>query len=331
VFGVANFASAVRVAPDMDVLRREVMRITANTPPPASFRVSVSRADKAFATASPEVERDLGAILCRERGWRVGLDFPELVVRVEIVPGAAYCTMGREVGPGGLPSGVSGRALCLLSGGIDSPVAAWRLMRRGTRVVFVHFHAYPILSRASLDKAERLVRVLTTWQLQSRLWTVAFGDAQRQVVTSVPPALRIVVYRRLMLRIADRIAPQGRARALVTGEVVGQVASQTLDNLAVIGAATRMPVLRPLIGMDKEEITAQARRIGTYDISIEPDEDCCTLFTPSRPATGARPSAVDAAESALNVEALVTEAARSARFTDVGFAEAMAWKEKTLP
>jgi thiamine biosynthesis protein ThiI len=153
-----------------------------------------------------------------------------------------------------LPTGVSGRVACLLSGGIDSPVAAWRMMRRGCRVYFVHFHSYPVLSRASQEKAEQLARLLTEWQLHSRLYLVPFADIQQRALMTVDPALRVVVYRRLMIRIAEQIARRVRAQALVTGEVTGQVASQTLENMSVIDAAASMPILRPLIGMDKEEI-----------------------------------------------------------------------------
>src|SRR5262249_41820911 len=188
-------------------------------------------------------------------------------------------------GAGGLPTGTAGRVACLLSGGIDSPVAAHRMMKRGCVVSFVHFHSYPILSRASIEKARELVQLLTTWQQRSRLYLVAFGDIQQQVVLSVPGPMRVVVYRRLMLRIAERIARHRAAQALITGEVVGQVASQTLENLQVIGEVATLPVYRPLIGMDKDEIMAQAQEIGSYPISIIPDQDCCTLFTPRNPQT----------------------------------------------
>jgi len=198
--------------------------------------------------------------------------------------------------------------MALLSGGIDSPVAAWRLIRRGSRAHFVHFHSYPILSRTSQDKARELVRRLTQYQLRSRLWLVPFGAIQQQVVVDVPPALRVVVYRRLMMRIAERIAVQNGARALVTGDAVGQVASQTIDNLAAVGEVTRLPILRPLIGFHKEEITLDAQKIGTYETSIIPDEDCCTLFTPRYPTTGARPGQAEVAEKALDIAALVDRA-----------------------
>ena len=218
-----------------------------------------------------------------------------------------------------MPVGVSGRVACLLSGGIDSPVAAWRLMRRGCRVLLVHFHSYPILSRASQEKTRELARLLAQFQFHSRLFLVPFGEIQQQVTLSVSPPLRVVVYRRLMMRIAERIGRNHRAQALVTGEVVGQVASQTLENLSSINSVVTMPVLRPLVGMDKDEITAEAQRLGTYPISIIPDQDCCTLFTPRHPATKARPRDVESAESTLPIDEIVDRAVASAVVEDFEF------------
>jgi thiamine biosynthesis protein ThiI len=198
-------------------------------------------------------------------------------------------------------------------------VAAWRLMRRGCRVLFVHFHSYPILSRASQEKARELARLLTQFQYHSRLFLVPFGEIQQRVVLSVAPPLRVVIYRRLMMQIAEAIARRNRAQALVTGEVVGQVASQTIENLTAINAVATMPVLRPLIGMDKEEITAQAQRLGTYPISIIPDQDCCTLFTPRHPATKARRRDVEIAEQALPIQEIVDQAVGGAVVEEFDF------------
>jgi thiamine biosynthesis protein ThiI len=192
-------------------------------------------------------------------------------------------------------------------------------MRRGCRVIFVHFHSYPILSRASQEKARELVRLLTQFQYDSRLYLVPFGEIQQQVVLSVAPPLRVVIYRRLMMRIAEQIARRNRAQSLVTGEVVGQVASQTLENLSSIDSVVSMPVLRPLIGMDKDEITAQAQRLGTYDISIIPDQDCCTLFTPRHPATKAKRWEVERAEAALPIDEIVSGAVAAAAVEESHF------------
>jgi thiamine biosynthesis protein ThiI len=311
VFGAGNFARAGRAPLDVDAIAREILN-DLDPDDPRSFRVSVRRADKRFPMTSPQIEREVGGRIKEARGWHVDLDDPALTINVETLTNEAFYSFGKHPGAGGLPVGVSGRVACLLSGGIDSPVAAWRLMRRGCRVLFVHFHSYPILSRASQEKARELVRLLTRFQNRSRLFLVPFGEIQQQVVLSVAPPLRVVIYRRLMMRIAEAIAHQHRAGALVTGEVVGQVASQTLENLTAINAVATLPVLRPLIGMDKDEITAQAERLGTYPISIIPDQDCCTLFTPRHPATKARRADVLRAEEPLAIEEIVERAVTAA-------------------
>ena len=317
-FGVANFSYAARTVLDLDELTAAILRdLEGRTC--RSFRVSARRADKRFPMTSPEVERELGGRIKDARGWRVDLERPELVVHVELLTDDAFYFFGKERGPGGLPTGTAGRVVALLSGGIDSPVAAHRMMKRGCVVTFVHFHSYPILSRASQEKARELVTLLTRWQQRSRLHMVAFGHIQQQVVLAVPAPLRVVIYRRLMLRIAERIARASRAQALVTGDVVGQVASQTLENLSVVGAAATLPLFRPLIGMDKDEITAEAVKLGSYDISIIPDQDCCTLFTPRHPQTRARLSNVEAAESALPIDELVERAVRETAVEDFEF------------
>jgi thiamine biosynthesis protein ThiI len=323
VFGLANFSLATRVEPDYAAIEAGIVRDLPHHTP-ASFRVKVRRADKRFPLRSPELERALGARIVEARGWTVDLRKPALIIGVEIVPGEAFYYFGKEPGAGGLPTGTGGRLVALLSGGIDSPVAAWRMMRRGCTVTFVHFHSYPFLSRASQDKARQLVQHLCRFQLSATLQIVPFGEIQRQVTLSVPSALRVVVYRRLMLRIAERVAGRIGAHGLVTGDVVGQVASQTLENMSATGAVVRLQIFRPLVGMDKDEITGQAERLGTYDISVQPDEDCCTLFTPRHPITRARLEEVEAAERGLAVDEFIDSALRSS------VVERFAWPQEDL-
>ena len=310
-FGIANFSYARRTALDLGVITRAILEDLADRTC-RSFRVSVRRADKRFPMTSPQVEREVGGQIKTARGWMVDLDNAELTVHVELLSNEAFYFFGKERGPGGLPTGTAGRVTCLLSGGIDSPVAAHRMMKRGCAVNFVHFHSYPILSRASIEKARELVRLLTMWQQRSRLYLVAFGDIQQQVVLAVPGPMRVIVYRRLMLRIAEKIAIARGAKALITGDVVGQVASQTLENLQVIGSVATLPLFRPLIGMDKEEIMAEAQKIGSFAISIIPDQDCCTLFTPRNPLTRGRLAIVETAERALAIDELVESAVAGA-------------------
>ncbi|HXG87219.1 MAG TPA: tRNA uracil 4-sulfurtransferase ThiI [Vicinamibacterales bacterium] len=309
--GLANFSLARRATLDLDALTEAVIEHlpTAHVD---SFRVTVRRADKTFPIPSPVIERKIGSRVQAVRGWHVNLSNPALVIGVELVPDEAFFYYHRLPGQGGLPMGTSGRVAVLLSGGIDSPVAAWRMMRRGCHATLIHFHAYPFVTRASQEKAIELARILTRYQLHSRLYLVPFGELQRQITQTVPGPLRVVVYRRMMMRIAERLARAVKAHALVTGEVVGQVASQTVENMSVIENVTAMPVFRPLIGMDKEEITAAAQRLGTFAISILPDEDCCSLFTPRHPATRARMPYVEGAERDLAIAEMVDSAIANA-------------------
>ena len=315
VFGIANYSHAGTAPLDFRLLANAILA-DLGARDVESFRVSVRRADKRFPFTSPQIEREVGGLIKQARGWRVDLAHAALTIHIEMLTDRAFYFFGKEPGAGGLPSGTGGKLACLLSGGIDSPVAAFRMMRRGCLVSFIHFHSYPILSRASQEKVREITALLTRYQQRSRLALVPFGDLQQQVVLGVRPELRVVIYRRLMLRIAERLARRWRAKALVTGEVVGQVASQTLDNLTTIADACGLEILRPLVGMDKDEITDQAAQIGTLPISNIPDQDCCTLFTPRHPATRARLAEVVQAESALPVEEMVETAVSAATVED---------------
>lgn len=308
-FGIANY-SRVHVAPrDLEALKDAVL-LTLRDERFASFRVTTRRSDKTFPKISGEIDRELGGAIHHGTGVRVDLHDPERTVFVEVLRDRILFSFERLPGPGGFPVGSSGRVMSLLSGGIDSPVAAWRLMKRGARVVPVHFHAFPLQDHTTIDKVTELARILTQWQLRTDLVLVPFGEVQQTIVAACPAPLRVVLYRRFMVRIAEALAPRYRTKALVTGESLGQVASQTLDNMAVIDQAAAGPVLRPLVGMDKEEITIQARRIGTFEISTLPDQDCCQLFVPRSPATAARLDEVLRAEEALDVAGLVATATR---------------------
>ncbi|GBD24706.1 putative tRNA sulfurtransferase [bacterium HR30] len=307
VFGIANFAFAWKSERQIESLAATALKALAGRQA-GSFAVRAKRADKSYPLTSPEIARQVGKILKDELGWKVDLEHPDVEVHIEVLAREAFVSVERLRGLGGLPVGVSGTVLTLLSGGIDSPVAAWRMMGRGCRVEFLHFSGAPYQDRRSLEKAQELARLLTRYQLHSRLHCVVFGEIQRQIVAAVARPYRVVLYRRMMLRIAQELATRVGAQALVTGESLGQVASQTLENLAAIEDAVDSMVLRPLIAMDKNEIRAQAERIGTYEISIQPDQDCCQLFVPPLPAT--RMSAAEArrAEEPLNIPALVAEA-----------------------
>ena len=307
VCGIANYSLAFRTRRNInDITKTALAAIDGRRF--ASFAVRTRRADKGYPLQSPEISRLVGRAIQEHSGARVDLDQPELPVHIEVLPRETFVSLDRLPGPGGLPVGSSGTVVALLSGGIDSPVAAYRMLRRGCRVEFVHFHGAPYQSRASRDKAAELAQLLTRYQLHSRLHLVAFGDIQRQIVAAVRRPVRVVLYRRMMLRIAEAIAAAVDGGALVTGESLGQVASQTLANMVVVADATPLCMLRPLVGMDKLEIIRDAEAIGTYEISIQPDEDCCQLFTPQHPAIRMTVAEAHDAEQALDIPALVRQA-----------------------
>ena len=303
VFGVANFSFVERSSRDLKVLGHKILE-SLDGRQFSSFRIDTKRSDKDFPLTSPEINREVGAVVKERSGARVDLKKAELTISIEILPHDAFFGFGKIAGPGGLPVGVSGRIISLISGGIDSPVASYRMMQRGCRLIFVHFHSAPYLDKTSQEKVRDLVKYLTRYQFISRLYLVPFGEIQRQIVAAVLRPLRVILYRRMMMRIAEAIAKKERGGALVTGESLAQVASQTLENLAVIEKATTLPVLRPLVGMDKQEIIDQARKIGTFETSIIPDQDCCQLFVPRHPATKAKLTDVENAESRLDLTAL---------------------------
>ena len=320
VFGIANFSLVERTDRDIDALRRRILD-SLNGNRFESFRIETQRGDKTFPLTSPEINRQLGAAVKEKTGARVDLENAQFTVTVEILPRDAFFGFNKISGPGGLPVGASGRVVALISGGFDSPVAAYRMMQRGCRLIFVHFHSAPFQDKTSQEKVRQLVTMLTRYQFGARLYLVPFGEIQRQIVAAVTRPLRVVLYRRMMLRIAEAIARKEKAKALITGESLAQVASQTLDNMAAIQQAARLPILRPLVGMDKQEIIDQARRIGTFEISSIPDQDCCQLFVPKHPATKARFSDVEADEAKLNVKELLRYGVENAAEEEFTFPE----------
>jgi tRNA uracil 4-sulfurtransferase len=307
VFGIANYSRITQVARDLDALKAAAVAALRGTST-RSFRVTTKRSDKTFPANSVEIDREVGGAIFQQLGVKVDLHHPEVEVYVEVLRDRIFFSFERLPGAGGFPVGTSGRVAVLLSGGIDSPVAAYRLMKRGCTVTLIHFHSFPILDHTTIDKAHSLARILTRYQYRTRLALVPFGPVQQTIVAHCPAPLRVVLYRRFMVRIAEALAVRYGTKALVTGESLGQVASQTLDNMIAIDEAAQTPILRPLVGMDKEEITIEARRIGTFAVSTLPDQDCCQLFTPRSPATAATLAEVKAAEEQLDVPGLVQAA-----------------------
>ena len=311
VFGVANFSIARESGRELEAMA-DVAWCMMGERPFGSLAVRVKRADKTYPIPSLELERKLGGILlgrAREKFGpqvKVDLDAPERTCLVEITSGPVLVAVDKQPGPGGMPCGTAGRLMCLLSGGFDSAVAAWYMMKRGAKVHFTHFYATPERAgESSAPVARELARRLTPWQFGSQLWVVPFEEIQRHIVAKAPSEFRIILYRRMMLRIAERLARRKSCLGLVTGDSLAQVASQTLHNLQTVGEVTRLPLYRPLIGFDKEEIMNMARRLGTYEISSQKFEDCCPLFMPKHPVIFSELDSVTRAESGLDIDALV--------------------------
>src|SRR6266487_1447051 len=286
VMGVTRVCRAVRVAKEPEAAIEAAAGMAAGRP--GSFAVRAKRRDKRFPATSAELAIAIGSKIREQYGNPVNLRQPDFTVHVEVDQAEVFVYTDGLSGQGGLPVGMSGRGLVLMSGGIDSPVAAYRMMRRGLRCRFLHFSGMPLTGPESVYKAYGLVRQLDRFQGESRLYVVAFGRAQQRLAASGAGRLQVVAQRRLMLKTAQALASRLRATALVTGDSLGQVSSQTLANIAALDDAVAMPVLRPLIGLDKTEIMAEARRIRTLALSQLPDEDCCSLLLPKQVETRAR-------------------------------------------
>ncbi len=326
VFGIAYYAVARPVERDMEALCRaawqEVQPLQFTT-----FAVRARRSDKTFPHSTMQIESAVGRYLLEKlraegREVRVQLRDPELTCRIEITPGPLLVYAEKIPGLGGLPANTAGRITCLLSGGYDSAVGAYQMMKRGAHLSFVHFYgtgARP--GESSLHVASGLARVLTHYQFTARLYRVPFEEIQREIVRYAPESFRVLLYRRMMLRVTELFARRERALALVTGDSLGQVASQTLRNLAAVDAVASMPVFRPLIGMDKIEILEIARRIGTYDISSEPFHDCCPVFLPRAPELSAKTEELNEAEATLDVASLMALGVRGATVEKFTYAE----------
>lgn len=308
VFGVAYVGAGRRVEPELEAIGDVALELML-AEPFDSFCVRSRRTHSTCTHKSSEIQEVVGARIKEATGGRVDLKNANATAWVELFAGAGIVYRKRLKGPGGLPVGTSGRMLALLSGGIDSPVAAWRIALRGATVDLVHFHGQPFTDPSSTRQAAELAQVLAQYQMRAVLHLVPLADLQREIVTHAPSSLRVVLYRRMMMRIAARLAVDVEAQALVTGDSLGQVASQTIENIRTVDAAVPgVEVFRPLIGMDKQEIVDLATRIGTYEISTRKHQDCCVLFEPRSPATKTHPEQAERAESELDVDTLVGKA-----------------------
>ena len=307
IFGIANFSFAVESKQDIKILKKDCWNLIKDKKF-KTFRVTAQRSRKDFPMTSEEINKEVGAYIVKKSGKKVNLTKPDINCFIEIVDGRAFIYPEKIKGPGGMPVGSGGKALALLSGGIDSPVAAYYALKRGVRVDFAHFHSLPFTSPASLEKVESLAKALLKFQISAKIHFIPLADIQKEIVLKAPEKLRIILYRRMMLRIAEKLARDNNYPALYTGESVGQVASQTLENIKAAEEVISLPVLRPLIGFDKEDIIKKAKEIGTYEISILPHEDCCARFVPEHPETKADLKEVREAEKKLEVKKMIEKA-----------------------
>lgn len=314
--GVHSVSLAYQTEQDAVAIEEAALGALAEAGPATSFKVDARRSNTEWAESSMDMNRRIGARLQAESGLRVDLTSPDVTIAVTVTQGTAFVASARIAGAGGLPVGTAGRVISLLSAGIDSPVASWRMMRRGAIVVGVHFSGRPQTDATSERLVADIGRVLERSGGLGRIYIVPFGDLQKEISLAVPPDLRVLMYRRLMIRIAERIAAVERAKALVTGESLGQVASQTLENIAAVDEAATLPVLRPLVGSDKLEIIAEARRLGTYALSTQDHADCCTLFMPRNPETHAKLSVVLRAQEALDVARMADDVLEALSWVD---------------
>ena len=314
VFGIVAVALAHVVPKDMDAICQKAAEIASMTKG-NTFKVEAKRADKKFPFKSPEICMQAGGYtLSKNTGLKVDVHNPDFVINVEIRDFAAYLYAEKIQGVGGMPIGTNGKATLLLSGGIDSPVAGYMIAKRGVELNAVHFYSYPYTSERAKEKVLDLAQILANYCGEIKVHVVPFTDIQLAINDKCPEEQLTVIMRRIMMQIADKIASDTGSYALITGESIGQVASQTIQALAVTNAVVGMPVFRPLIGMDKDEIIQISRKIGTFETSILPYEDCCTVFTPKHPRTKPNIPAVIRAESYEGCEQEVEEAIENATF-----------------
>lgn len=308
VFGIANFSIANSTKLNLCDIKKEALNI-AKTKNFTTFAIRTNRVNKKFEQSSQQINEQIGGyILDNFKNKKVKLKNPDLTIYIDILNNQALIYSEKIKAYGGLPTGTAGNVISLISGGIDSPVASFQIMKRGCQVIYCHFHSYPQTSQQSIDHVKKLVEILNQYQLNSKLYLIPILDIQKQIAAKCSAKLRVILYRRMMIRIASKIAKQENAKALVTGDSIGQVASQTLENIQAISQATNLPIFRPLCGFNKEEIINTAKKIGTYTASISQFSDCCSLFLPTNPETKARLQDVLKNEQELEIDKLIKKA-----------------------
>ena len=321
VFGVASISKAVEAEPELEAIGRASVDYMMNLIEERgveTFKVEAKRADKNFPVKAPEIGRIIGAkVLIGCKVLKVDVHNPDVLLHVDVRTDRAYIYEGKVNGFGGLPLGTNGKGMVLLSGGIDSPVAAWMMAKRGMMIEAVYFHSYPYTSPRAQEKVEDLARILSTYVGRFKMHVINLLPIQEAIVANCPEEETTILVRRFMMRIAEKVAEKTDCMMLITGENLGQVASQTAESLVVTDASVSKPVMRPLIAMDKIDIMEKAKEIGTYEKSIEPYEDCCTVFLPKHPTTKPRLERILESESKLDCEALIEAAVASAEIVNI--------------
>ncbi len=309
--GISNLAFGYQTKPDLDQIQKIALQI-AKENPAKTFKIQTSRSYKKFTLNSMEVSKQVGGFVKAQTKMQVNVTTPELLIRVEIAKDKAYVLGPKINGPGGLPTGSSGKVICMMSGGIDSPVAAYMMMKRGANVILFHAQNKTITQKQTQDKIEKLAAKLSEYQKPIKLYTVPFDQIQKQIIANTESSYRMIIYRRFMHCLADEIRKKEKARALVTGDNLAQVASQTMENLILISSATDSLILRPIIGFNKQETIDLAEKIETYKISIIPYADCCSYLVAKHPQTKGKLADVEKFEKNMDIDKLVKEAIENA-------------------
>ena len=312
IFGLAYFAFAYESEPDLDIIKLDSLDLLKRLEF-SSFRVTARRIDSNFPYTSQELNEEVGAEILKKLDKIVNLKYPEATCFIDVLDEGTFLFSEKIQSAKGLPIGVSGTVIVMLSGGIDSPVAAYYAMKRGMHVIYIHFHSVPLVSEASVEKVRDTVAILKKYQPRSKLYLIKFAPIQQQIMVDCYEKLRVILYRRYMMKIAEKVAEIEKAKAIYTGEALGQVASQTIENITVVEESVNLPIMRPLIGFDKLEIISKAQEIGTFEISILPHQDCCTLYVPKHPATKAKLIDVLKNEASLDNDALINKALDTAQ------------------
>ncbi|MCS7105882.1 MAG: tRNA 4-thiouridine(8) synthase ThiI [Candidatus Aenigmarchaeota archaeon] len=315
IFGIVSFSPCfhLKTSKKEEIVKFFEENYEQFVKPKQTFALEIKRIGK-HDYSSMELAKDVGKVIKR----KVNLSKPQVKIFVEVRENDTYVYTKKIKGLGGMPVSSSGKVLSLISGGIDSPVSSWLAMKRGCKVIFIHFHSFPLVSKTSIEKTRELIKILSQYQGKSRVYFIPFSEIQMKIKTLASAKYRIVLYRRVMLKIAEEIAKKENAKALVTGESLAQVSSQTLDNILAIEEATTLPILRPLVGMDKNEIIELAKKIKTYEISIKPQEDCCTLFVPKHPTTRAKLEIIKRIEKKLKLEKEIDNVIKKAEVEEIG-------------